>query len=138
MKINTKNNIDKSPLSRFKTLERRENVFAKRNSLLSSNNKITNSLSRFASFRNNPRNNYNISSPNKIKRKLTRKKLAKVKKKLYTITKNIENTNNAIKNPNELYMNFFNNIINKKSQQRVPKVGEENKPKDEKKVNNNS
>ena len=137
-KNKTKNNIDKSPLSRFKTLERRENVFAKRNSLLSSNNKITNSLSRFASFRNNPRNNYNISSPNKIKRKLTRKKLAKVKKKLYTITKNIENTNNAIKNPNEFYMNFFNNIINKKSQQRVPKVGEENKPKDEKKVNNNS
>ena len=32
-------------------------------------------------------------------------------RKLNTISKNIENANNAINNPNEFYMNFFNNII---------------------------
>ena len=37
--------------------------------------------------------------------------MIQVYKKLNTISKNIENTNNAINNPNEFYMNFFNNII---------------------------
>ena len=34
-------------------------------------------------------------------------------KNLNTITKNIKNANNAINNPNEFYMNFFSNIIQK-------------------------
>ena len=37
--------------------------------------------------------------------------MIQVYKKLDTISKNIENTNNAINNPNKFYMNFFNNII---------------------------
>ena len=54
-------------------------------------------------------------TPNKLKRKLTKKKLVKVKKKLSVITENIKNTINAINNPNEFYMNFFNNIIKKET-----------------------
>ena len=52
---------------------------------------------------------------NKIKRKISKKKLVKVKKKLSVITKNIQNTNKAINNPNEFYMNFFNDIIQKET-----------------------
>ena len=51
----------------------------------------------------------------KIKRKISKKKLVKVKKKLSVITKNIQNTNKAINNPNEFYMNFFNDIIQKET-----------------------
>ena len=54
-------------------------------------------------------------TPNKIARKITKKKLVKVKKKLSVITQNIQNTNNAINNPNEFYLNFFNNIIQKET-----------------------
>lgn len=54
-------------------------------------------------------------SPNKVKRKISKSKLVKVKKKLSVITRNIKSTNNAINNPNEFYMNFFNDIIRKKS-----------------------
>ena len=52
---------------------------------------------------------------NKIKRKISKKQLVKVKKKLSVITQNIQNTNKAINNPNEFYMNFFNNIIQKET-----------------------
>ena len=52
-----------------------------------------------------------VISPNLFKRKLHNKKNKNVKKKLNTITKNIEKTNEAINHPNEFYMNFFNNII---------------------------
>jgi hypothetical protein len=34
-------------------------------------------------------------------------------KKLNTISKNIKTANESINNPNEFYMNFFNNIIQK-------------------------
>ena len=50
-----------------------------------------------------------------MRRKLSKKKLVKVKQKLKSISKNIQSTNNAINNPNEFYMNFFNKIMNKKS-----------------------
>lgn len=56
-----------------------------------------------------------IDSPNKVKRKISKSKLVKVKKKLSVITRNIQNTNKAINNPNEFYMNFFNDIIQKKT-----------------------
>ena len=56
-----------------------------------------------------------IDSPNKVKRKISKSKLVKVKRKLSVITRNIQNTNKAINNPNEFYMNFFNDIIQKKT-----------------------
>ena len=54
-----------------------------------------------------------INSPNLFKTKLNNKKNKNVQKKLNTINKNIQKTNEAINNPNEFYMNFFNNIIQK-------------------------
>ena len=66
-------------------------------------------------FRNNFKFKGAGDSPNKIKRKISKEKLAKVKKKLSVITKNIQNTNKAINNPNEFYMNFFNDIIQKET-----------------------
>ena len=52
-----------------------------------------------------------IEPINMFKRKTYKKKNQIVNKELNAITKNIKNTNNAINNPNEFYMNFFNNII---------------------------
>ena len=129
---------NKNNFKKEKSLDKRENNFRKRHSSISSNNKILKNLSRFASIKTNMKHNYNINSPTKIKRKLTKQKLVKVKEKLNTITRNIENTNNAINNPNEFYMNFFNNIIKQKTLNITNNVEEENKPKDEKKMNNNS
>jgi hypothetical protein len=81
------------------------------------------------------KNNYKLKgggdSPNKSKRKISKKKLVKVKKKLSVISKNIENTNNAINNPNEFYMNFFNDIIRKETF-----VIKNDEDKDEKKEQN--
>ena len=54
-----------------------------------------------------------------MRRKLSKKKLVKVKQKLKSISKNIQSTNNAINNPNEFYMNLFNNIMNKKSSEGI-------------------
>jgi hypothetical protein len=51
-----------------------------------------------------------IDSPCKIKRK-NPKKNQNLNKQLNTISKNIQKTNEAINNPNEFYINFFNNII---------------------------
>ena len=66
-------------------------------------------------LRNNSKFKVGIDSPNKAKRKISKSKLVKVKKKLSVITRNIQNTNNIINNPNEFYMNFFNDIIKNKS-----------------------
>ena len=52
----------------------------------------------------------NILSPTKSKRKMVKKKTL-IGKKLNVISKNIQNAKEAINNPNEFYMNFFNNII---------------------------
>ena len=96
------------------TIDKTENNIYKRKDSIGSlsNNKIINKLSRFNSYRKNLKFRYSgIYSPGKIKRKITKKKLVKVNRKLNTISKNIENANNAINNPNEFYMNFFNNII---------------------------
>ena len=51
-----------------------------------------------------------IDSPCKKKRK-NQKKNQNLNKQLNTISKNIQKTNEAINNPNEFYINFFNNII---------------------------
>jgi hypothetical protein len=86
------------------------------------------------------KNNYKLKgggdSPNKSKRKISKKKLVKVKKKLSVISKNIENTNNAINNPNEFYMNFFNDIIRKETF--VIKNDEDKDEKKEPNLSNNS
>jgi hypothetical protein len=57
----------------------------------------------------------NNNNNNKLKKKLVRKKTLNLNKKLNTITKNIKNMSNSINNPNEFYMNFFNNIIQKEN-----------------------
>ena len=78
--------------------------------------KLEKKFSRFNSFRKNLKTKNSMNnSQKKIKRRFTKKKLIQVYKKLDTISKNIENTNNAINNPNEFYMNFFNNIIKNKT-----------------------
>ena len=55
-----------------------------------------------------------ILSPIRGKKKqLNKKSLIGIK--LNVISKNIQNANEAINNPNEFYINFFNNIIQKES-----------------------
>ena len=103
------NNIDK--------VGKNGNKISKRGSaILITNHKLEKKLSRFDSFSKilKTRNSCNINSQKRVKRKYTKKKLIQVYKKLDTISKNIENANNAINNPNEFYMNFFNNIIKNK------------------------
>ena len=92
--------------------ENSNNKSEKSSSLVKNDNK----LSKFSVIRNSKRfGTSKINSPSKMRRKLSKKKLVKVKQKLKSISKNIQSTNNAINNPNEFYMNFFNKIMNKKS-----------------------
>ena len=49
------------------------------------------------------------NSPVRSKKKIVNKQF--IGKRLNTISKNIKNANDVINNPNEFYMNFFNNII---------------------------
>ena len=109
----------------------------RRNSLdLISPNKLDkkiNQINRYNSGRNSAKLRSIFYSPNKIKRKFSKKKIIKVNKKLNAITKNIESTNNAINNPNEFYTNFFNNILNKKKSfdiDVINKVDDSKKEKD--------
>ena len=46
-------------------------------------------------------------------RRYTNKKTIQVNQKLNVISKNIQNANEVINNPNEFYMNLFNNILQK-------------------------
>lgn len=57
----------------------------------------------------------NIENANKSKRKVIRKKSLNLNKKLNTISKNIKNMSNSINNPNEFYIKFFNNILQKEN-----------------------
>ena len=59
-----------------------------------------------------PQDNFN----RRINRNQTRKKPGKINKQLNIITKNIENTNDNINNPDNFYLKFFKNIINKETQ----------------------
>ena len=79
------------------------NIFDNNNNIMSPSKK--NSLYRIS----------NICSPTRLRRKINKKKLM-VAQKLNAISKNIENANNAINNPNEFYLNLFTNIIRKKTQ----------------------
>jgi hypothetical protein len=70
---------------------------------------------RASSHKNEAKDKFvNIFSPSTVKRKIIKKKTL-IGKKLNAITKNIRNANEAINNPNEFYMNFFNNILQKES-----------------------
>jgi hypothetical protein len=57
----------------------------------------------------------NIFNTNKFKKKFMTKKSLNLNKKLNVISKNIKNMSNSINNPNEFYMNFFNNILQKEN-----------------------
>ena len=101
-------------------IDKLENInvkLKKRSSVSYSSNK---KLKKFDSLKKNMKfGNSNIFIQSKIKRKLTKKKLKKVNIKLKAISENIESANNAINNPNEFYMNLFNNIMNKKSSEGI-------------------
>ena len=86
-----------------------DNIFSNKNNIMSSFKRS--SLHRI----------YNICSPTRLKRKPNKRK-SQVELKLNTISKNIENANNAINNPYEFYMNLFSSIIKKKI-----KIDKENK-----------
>ena len=125
-KTNTKPKISDTviykPLNHCGSLKRFGTKFSKNNKNEMSINsesslptvKNENRPSIFA-FRNTYKFKGGGDTQNKIKRKISKKKLVKVKKKLSVITKNIQNTNKAINNPNEFYMNFFNDIIQKET-----------------------
>ena len=73
-----------------------------------------NTISRVSSHKNcNKNKKNNIFSPISKKRTINKKLL--IGKKLNVISQNIQNANEAINNPNEFYMNFFNNILQKES-----------------------
>ena len=104
----------KQPIRKIRTKRsKNENKdFSHRSKSLTSNDDISKKLNLMNGIK---RDATIVGSTNKIKRKLTKKKLLKVNKKLVTIRQNIQNTNNAINNPMEFYMNFFNDIIKKES-----------------------
>ena len=104
----------KQPIRKIRTRRsKNENKnFSVRSRSLSSNDEIT---KKFSFLNGIKRDSTFVGSANKIKRKLTKKKLLKVNKKLVTIRQNIQSTNYAINNPMEFYMNFFNDIIKKES-----------------------
>ena len=138
---NTEENLkyNKSLTKKFfnnksKTIAKTDKVnITRRNSVaLVSPNKLDKKISQYNFGRNSVRLRSNFYSPRKTKRKLSKKKLIKVNKKLNTITKNIENTNNAINNPNEFYSNFFNNILNKQKSFDVMKTFDDSKKEKEK------
>ena len=58
--------------------------------------------------------NNSLLSPIRNRKKIINKK-ALIGQKLNVISKNIQNANEVIHNPNEFYMNFFNNILQKES-----------------------
>ena len=115
---------------------------------LNANNKNQkfNSSKRLFNFTNGLGNNNNNNSPDDFQRKInknqTKKKPDKINKQLNIITKNIENTNDNINNPDIFYSKFFKNIINKERQinntynSKTPKIRKiENKNKDKDKTN---
>ena len=92
------------------------------NNFLNTNNKNQkfNSSKIIFNFTNVLGNDNNNKSPDDFQRRInrnqTRKKPDKINKQLNIITKNIENTNNNINNPDIFYSKFFKNIINKEAQ----------------------
>lgn len=74
--------------------------------------------------------NIHIGDSNKLRKKLVKKETQKVNKKLNTIFNNIKNVSNSINNPDEFYMNFFNNIIQKETHSAYEENQEERIKKD--------
>jgi hypothetical protein len=65
-------------------------------------------------YYNSPKENINTFTQSKNKKKLTNEK-ALIGKRLNAISKNIQNAKEAISNPNEFYVNLFNDIIQRES-----------------------
>ena len=85
--------------------------------------------------------NYNSNIKNHISKQSIKKlksDLVKVNEKLDMISKNIKGANKNINNPDEFYMDFFNNIIKQETSTIVKKEDkkEENKKEDSKKEEN--
>ena len=105
---NTNNNDNESKVPSFNTSKKEfdtENLSLKQ----------FNTCSRFQSGKFS---NKNISlSPRKVRRKLTKKKVNEfgMNKKLDIINQNIQGANKNINNPEEFYMDFFNDIIKKET-----------------------
>ena len=127
-------------------------------SINNSNNKESNSstfdlIKRFNSGKilitdnsiNNINNNKIIGSKTPIHsiKKVPKKKTVKIKKQLNIITKNVENTNKNINNPEEFYSKLFKNIIVKETQIMAPptalkKLNLEDEPKKDNKKNDSN
>jgi len=127
-----KSNSEKNTIKKIRT--KKQNSFgntsdsnkSKKNEKKISNNKIFDirKFKRFPSSQN-IMNSLNFNSPftedTKIKRKSVKKDSSNLNKKLNIISNNIKNTSKIIKNPEEFYTTFFNNILIKESSVRYEK-----------------
>ena len=117
-------------IKKYKTRRsKNDNIFeaSQRSRSITSQDILPNKIKYFKTIKSSARDSTFIGHTNKIKRKLTKKKLLNVNKKLVTIRQNIQNTNYAINNPMEFYMNFFNDIIKKESSSKNYKEEEQQK-----------
>ena len=85
------------------------------------------------SFFKNSKEFNNMITQNKNKKKVTNEK-ALIGKRLNAISKNIQNAKEAISNPNEFYVNLFNDIIQRESTFNINPDDEKEKVN---KINNN-
>ena len=119
------NSIDESKLKSFRNNNNNDDNRSKVASFQTSKKEFDTenlSLRKFDScnkYQNNRLSMKNESmSPKRVRRKLTKKKLVEnldMSKKLNIISQNIQGANKNINNPEEFYMDFFNDIIKKKT-----------------------
>ena len=116
-----------------------DSIKSKKNEKKISANKLID-LKKFKRFKSsqNINNSFKYNSPfteeHKIKRKSVKKETTNLNKKLNIISNNIKNTSKIIKNPEEFYTAFFNNILIKESSVRYEKkksitLASNNRPK---------
>jgi len=125
-----RSNSEKNGIKKIRT--KKQNSFgntsdsnkSKKNIKKISTNKIIDikRLKKFPSSQN-IMNSLKFNSPfieeTKIKKKFIKKESTNLNKKLNIISNNIKNTSRIINNPEEFYMDFFNNILIKESSSKV-------------------
>ena len=107
------NRNKESKIESYKTSKKEEEQFTENLSMkkFESCNKFQSSKLNMENMSMSPRKNKNIKSP----RKRSIEHLA-MNKKLNIINQNIQGANKNINNPEEFYMNFFNDILKKSTQ----------------------
>ena len=125
-----RSNSDKKPIKEI--LTKKQNSFgntsvsnkSKKNEKKISTNKIIDikKLKKFPSSQN-IMNSLKFNSPFtediKIKKKFIKKESSNLNKKLNIISNNIKNTSKIMNNPEEFYMDFFNNILIRETSSKV-------------------